>query len=449
MPKQISATELDAIVQVVGQFPNGAAVSEVRGVLDIELSRRTLQRRLARLVEAGRLETFGEGRAQRYRVTGSSVPDEASPPATRETADDVVVPPSADAGDIHLGSEQPIQAQHPVVCSPDLLASYQPNRTFYLDEATRCRLRELGQSPEGFQSAGTHAKEPYPRWMVDLTWNSGRLEGTTYSLLETWQFLHTGQPAEGKDSGATQMLLNHKAAIDLLVSIDLANAPDGMAFNHSTVCKLQTLLSENLLPDSSISWRSRVPDGTFHSLLHKANAIADPFEQALFVLVHVPRLQPLADVNTRVSRLAANIPFLRMDLVPLSFADVPRNLYASGLLSVYELNRPELLRDLFVWAYERSCRRYSTARRLPGAPDLFRMQYREPIRKLVSNVVHARMNKGRAAARIKAFAFGWVPVDDQQRFIEVVETELLNLHEGNVARYRIRSTEFRNWQQCW
>ena len=292
-------------------------------------------------------------------------------------------------------------------------------------------------------------RNPILSWMLDLTWNSSRLEGNTYSLLETWQFLHTGQSAEGKDAGATQMLLNHKAAIDLLVSMDLVNAPDGMAFNHSTVCKLQTLLSGNLLPDSSISWQSRVPDGTFHSLLHKANAIADPFEQALFALVHVPRLQPFENVNTRVSRLAANIPFLRMNLVPLSFVDVPKNLYASGLLSVYELNRPDLLRDLFVWAYERSCRRYSTTRRLPGEPDLFRMQYREPIRKLVSNVVHARMNKGRAAARIKAFALGWVPVDDQPRFIEVVETELLNLHESNVARYRVRQTEFRNWQQCW
>ena len=445
MPKQISATELDAIVQAIGQFPSGAAVSEVRGALDIELSRRTLQRRLARLVEAGRLETFGEGRAQRYRV--SPLLEEGTHPVTKETDDDVVGSPTADARDIQPGAERPIRAQH--VCSPDLLAAYQPNRTFYLDEATRCRLRELGDSPDELQPACTHAQKLYPRWLIDLTWNSSRLEGHTYSLLETWQFLHTGQPAEGKDAGATQMLLNHKVAIDLLVSIDLVNAPDGMAFNHSTVCKLQTLLSENLLRDSSTAWRSRVPDGTFHSLLHKANAIADPFEQALFALVHVPRLQPFEDVNTRVSRLAANIPFLRMNLVPLSFVDVPKNLYASGLLSVYELNRPDLLRDLFVWAYERSCRRYSTTRRLPGAPDLFRMQYREPIRKLVSNVVHARMNKGRAAARIKAFALGWVPVDDQQRFIEVVETELLNLHKGNVARYRVRPTEFRNWQQCW
>ena len=148
MPKQIPATELDAIVQVVGQFPNGAAVSEVRSALDIELSRRTLQRRLARLVEAGRLETFGEGRAQRYRV--SPLLEEGTPPATKETDDDVVVPPSADAEGMQAEVQQPIQAQH--VCSPDLLASYQPNRTFYLDEATRCRLRELGQSPEGFQT---------------------------------------------------------------------------------------------------------------------------------------------------------------------------------------------------------------------------------------------------------------------------------------------------------
>ena len=441
MPKQIPETELDAIVQVVGQFPNGAAVSEVRGALDIELSRRTLQRRLARLVEADRLETFGEGRAQRYRV--SPPPNETSPPATTETADDVVVPPPVGAGDIQTGAEQPIRAQQ--VCSPDLLASYQPNRTFYLDEPTRCRLRELGQSPEGLQPASTHAKEPYPRWLIDLIWNTSRLEGNTYSLLETWQFLHTGQPAGDKDASETQMILNHKAAIDLLVSMDLVK--DEIGFNHSTICKLQTLLSENPLSDSSAFGRLRVPDGT--SLLHKANAIEDPFEQAFFAMMHVPHLQPFENVNKRVSRLVANIPFIRMSLVPLSFVDVPENLYASGLLNVSELNRPDPLRDLFVWAYERSCRRYSTARRLFDAPDLFRMQYRQPIRKLVSNVVHARMNKVRAAARIKAFALGWVPVDDQQRFIEVVETELLNLHEGNIARYRVRPTEFRNWQQCW
>ena len=31
---------------------------------------------------------------------------------------------------------------------------------------------------------------------------------------------------------------------------------------------------------------------------------------------------------------------------------------------------------------------------------------------------------------------------DRQRFIEVVETELLGLHEGNIARSRLRPAEF-------
>lgn len=439
MPKQIPETELDAIIEAVGQFPEGAAVSEVRGVLDIELSRRTMQRRLARLVKAGRLETLGEGRAQRYRV--SFLPDEANPRATREHDDTVRLPPSADVKDAR---EQTARTWQPAVCNPDLLSAYQPNRTFYLDESTRCRLWGLGRSSDTRQSTNTPLQKTHPRWVTDLIWNSSRLEGNTYSLLETCQFLHTGQPAGSKDHHDTQMIMNHKAAIDLLLSGDSVNE---IAFNHGTVCKLQILLSGKPLADSRFSERIQVQDVA--PLFPKAHAIADPFEQAVFALVHVPHLHTFEPINQRVSRLAANIPFIRMGLVPLSFVDVPENLYANGLLHVSELNRPDLLRDLFVWAYERSCRRYSTAHQLPGEPDLFGMQYREPIRKLVSNVVHAHMNKLRAAARIKAFALGWVPVNDQQRFIEIVETELLSLSEGNVARYRIRPTEFRNWQQYW
>ena len=136
-------------------------------------------------------------------------------------------------------------------------------------------------------------------------------------------------------------------------------------------------------------------------------------------------------------------------LSPLSFVDVPERIYIDGLLAIYELNRPDLLRDLFIWAYERSCRRYSTVRQLLGEPDPFRMRYRELMVKSVSEVVRSRLDKGQAAARIKAFSLGWVPVADQPRFIEVVETELLSLHEGNIARYRVRPAEFHGWQQYW
>jgi Fic family protein len=59
-------------------------------------------------------------------------------------------------------------------------------------------------------------------------------------------------------------------------------------------------------------------------------------------------LQPFDDVNKRVSRVAANIPFVKNNLIPLACTDVPRRLYADAVLGVYELNRTELLGDVFI-----------------------------------------------------------------------------------------------------
>jgi len=72
------------------------------------------------------------------------------------------------------------------------------------------------------------------------------------------------------------------------------------------------------------------------------------------MLVHLPYLQPFADINKRTSRLAANLPLFRANLCPLTFLDVPEQAYSRATLGVYEMTRVELLRDLYVWAYERS-----------------------------------------------------------------------------------------------
>ena len=81
----------------------------------------------------------------------------------------------------------------------------------------------------------------------------------------------------------------------------------------------------------------------FDELLEKAVQIKDPFEQAFFVMVHLPYLQPFVDVNKRVSRLALNIPLFRENFSPLSFVNVPEDLYKQGLLAIYEQNEIVLL----------------------------------------------------------------------------------------------------------
>jgi Fic family protein len=115
----------------------------------------------------------------------------------------------------------------------------------------------------------------------------------------------------------------------------------------------------------------------FDQILATASAIADPFEQSFFMMVQLPYLQPFDDVNRRVSRLSANIPLIKHNLSPLSFEGVARATYADAVLGVYELNRTELLKDVFIWAYERSAARYAAVRQSLGEPDPFRLRHRQ------------------------------------------------------------------------
>ncbi|WP_199417126.1 Fic family protein [Chitinophaga silvatica] len=183
-------------------------------------------------------------------------------------------------------------------------------------------------------------------------------------------------------------------------------------------------------------------------MLEKAMKITDPFEQAFFIMVQLPYLQPFDDVNKRTSRLAANISLNKHNLAPLAFVDVPQDIYVKGVLGVYELNRVELLKDVFIWAYERSALRYAAIRQTLIEPDPFRLKYREQIRTLIAEIVSNAMTPDEAIIIIQAKSLK-LPTEDHQKFVETVDTELLSLHEGNFARYYIRPTEFKKWKEVW
>ena len=247
----------------------------------------------------------------------------------------------------------------------------------------------------------------------------------------------------------------------------MSNSASDIGFNRYTILNLHAFLSNNLLPDPQASGRLRnkivgigqstymplaapaVIDECFNEILAKAAAIQDPFEQAFFVLVQLPYLQPFEDVNKRVSRLAANVPLIKRNLSPLSFVDVPDTLYKDAMLSVYELNRTELARDVFVWAYERSARRYAAIRQSIGQPDPFRIRYREDLRNAVASVIRQQLPKDQASKWIEDWSHEHVLAEDRARFIEVVESNLIGLHEGNYARFKVRPSEYYAWKQVW
>ncbi len=156
-------------------------------------------------------------------------------------------------------------------------------------------------------------------------------------------------------------------------------------------------------------------------------------------------LQPFADVNKRTSRLAANISLIRDNYVPLSFVDVPERAYVDGLIGVYERNRVELLRDVFVWAYERSCLRYKTVRDSLPEPDPFRLAHRQEFIDVVGSIVRDQLRP--TAQRVATLAGPRMKGAELKRFTQMALAELEGLHEGNIARFRLRPSEFRRWRQ--
>ena len=178
----------------------------------------------------------------------------------------------------------------------------------------------------------------------------------------------------------------------------------------------------------------------FTLLLTKAKAIPDPFEQAFFLMVQLPYLQPFEDVNKRVSRLGANIPLFQNNLCPLSFIDVPEQAYVEGTLGVYELNQTELLRDVFVWAYERSCQRYLAIAQTVVEPDPLKIKYREALIKGVQAIVKGLHHP--TPAVIAQITQNYAAPADQAAFSELLTAALLQLHEGSIARYRLRRSEY-------
>jgi Fic family protein len=460
MVRRTDEQELEAIAEIV-RAQEGATAREIARARGAKL--RTAQHRLKQLVSAGRIVQEGKGRAARYRVpVVAKAAGFAAGSSRAEAHGEALLPLSKAALAIQKYVRGPIAKRKPVGYAREFLDSYRPNESAYLSENERTHLRGIGTPKIAVATAGTYARQILNRLLIDLSWNSSRLEGNTYSLLDTKRLIELGEEPEGGQRLEAQMILNHKDAIEFLVG----NA-DEIGFNRYTILNLHAMLANNLLPDPGAVGRLRhievgiersvfqplaVPqliEECFDQILATTAAVEDPFEQSFFFMVQMPYLQPFDDVNKRVSRLAANIPLIKSNLTPLTFTDVPRSTYTDAMLGVYELNKIELLKDVFIWAYERSAARYIAARQSLGDPDPFRLRHRAAIGDVIGQVVRSGMKKKAAVAHLSQWADNNIAAADRDEFKQIVESELIGLHEGNFARYRITPAEFRNWQQVW
>ena len=464
MPRDIHEELLRAIEEIVQRNPESMTAQEISDELGHSLPRRTLQYRLKFLVDNKRLVMESEGRWAKYRMFPVVLPEAKNDPiyVGSPTPPLQVLPLSESGIKIQEYVRQPLELRKPVGYNRLFLDWYRPNDTYYLSQAERTELSEIGNPKIAEQPSGTYAKKMLNRLLIDLSWNSSRLEGNTYSLLDTKRLIELGEETTGKTRLETQMILNHKDAIEFLV-----DAIDTVGFNRYTIRNLHAFLANNLLADSdsvgrlrhigvgiqgSVFYPLEVPrliEECFDQILDTASAIVDPFEQSFFVMVQLPYLQPFDDVNKRVARLCANIPLIKANLAQLSFENMPRDVYTESMLGVYEMNRIELLRDVFILAYKQSAARYAAVRQSVGEPDPFRMRHRTTLHEIVGTVVRKRMDQMQAATHIRVWTRKHIQEQERERFCEIAERELLSLHEGNFARYQIRPLEFSMWAEVW
>lgn len=287
--------ECDAILESVADFPSGASSKDIRVALKWPVSRvRTMQRHLLSLVQENRLIVEGASRTRRYRL----------PPKNDRSGEFAMVVVQENGFEIPLSVEsraireivlKPAHLRLPVGYNREFLDQYRPNNTYYLSDNIRRHLLEIGGA-RGSLPAGTYARQIFNRLLIDLSWNSSRLEGNTYSLLETERLLKLSEIVEEKDLKETQMILNHKDAIEFLV-----DSAGDIGINTLTILNLHAILSQDLLGDPEACGRLRSilrvgigqsvynPSGVpqlieecFQRIIDIASKIQDPFEQAFF-----------------------------------------------------------------------------------------------------------------------------------------------------------------------
>jgi len=470
MPKSIPEDELRAIRAAIPDGSAGATAQQICAGLTRDVPIRTLQYRLRHMVTVGLLEREGEGRRVRYRAptesvamrsrdtgaehsNGESFNERATLGGLSGAITDIL---STRGAALHRFLQQRPPARRIGAVRRRLLDSYRPNVSAYLGRRDRSRLAAVGAAGSTGGAPGSLIAQLGIRFEIDFVWNSARLAGNRYSELAVRRLLKFGRPADGHDLLETQALLNQRDALAFLLV-------PARKLDDVTVRNLHAILAHNLVPDEATAGRLRVdPAATraknasgetqscllpesFAHLIDTAGRIDDPFERAFFLLVQLHYLAPFAEMNDRVARVVANLPLLRANLLPLPFLGVPNDLYATAVRGVVERSRIELLRDLFVWSYERSAARYGGTP-APSQPDQFRLEHDGELRAVIADVIRQMIPRTDLDAYVEDRASVRIGPDARDRFLGVVAAELAGLHEGNFARYSITLEELRAWQ---
>ncbi|MBU1177387.1 MAG: Fic family protein [Patescibacteria group bacterium] len=201
-------------------------------------------------------------------------------------------------------------------------------------------------------------KKEFERLTIELSWKSSKIEGNTYSLIDTEILIKEHQEAIGHKKEEAIMILNHKKAIDYISDkkSDFKKLTLGKIENvHSLIVDGLNIGSGLRKNPVRITGTQYLPMDNQHQIreamekvIQEVNKLPDYFSKAVFIMTIISYIQPFADGNKRTSRLLGNALLMSDNICPLSFRSINEVDYKKSVILFYEQNNLRMFKELFI-----------------------------------------------------------------------------------------------------
>lgn len=206
------------------------------------------------------------------------------------------------------------------------------------------------------------------RLVIELSWKSSKIEGNTYTLLDTEKLIRENREAPGHPRSEARMILNHKDAFTYIYR----HRKKFTALSRANLEEVHTLLTKGLRVTHGLRRRPIGVTGSKYRPLDNIHQIRDavsvlvrvisrartPYDKALIALLGISYIQPFEDGNKRTSRLMANALLLAHGCAPLSYRSIKEEEYRAAMLVFYEVNSLVPIKNIFISQYEFAAKNY-------------------------------------------------------------------------------------------
>jgi hypothetical protein len=252
----------------------------------------------------------------------------------------------------------------------DLLAFWPPD-IFTDSELEILNNATLGYKRRAKDLSPIIQKKELERLIIELSWKSSKIEGNTYTLLDTEKLILENKTAAGHSQKEARMILNHKDAFNFI----RANTAQFKIITRKNLEELHAILVKNLSVDLGLRKKPVGVIGSIYRPLDNLYQISEaveqlgmavsrlstPYAKALTALLGIGYIQPFEDGNKRTSRLMANAILLAYGCAPLSYRSVDENDYREAMLVFYELNSIVPFKKIFISQYDFAARNYAVS----------------------------------------------------------------------------------------